>query len=341
MNYEMFTNEIKREVEDIVRKKLGEGTVSIQNIIKNNNVRMRAISIVRNSDKATPNIYLRGYYNECKNGRTIKSISEEIFDIYMAGSEGFISNIDLNDLNDFEKIKDKIFYKLINYDMNKEFLKNVPYIRFLDLAIVFFIMVSCGQDGQAIAGVKNNNLSDWEIGLTEIRNIAFNNTWKQFPPVIKKMEDIVSEMIIDSILDDSGYEDVDCDEDEDGGYISENTKYGEYTYEEVQDMVREEVGKIKLDEDMNMYVMTNSLRSNGAACITYPGVIREFAEKVQKDVYIIPSSVHEVILIPGTDWNRGEIDDLIHEVNKTQLDPVEILSNHVYVYRLDANRIEF
>lgn len=341
MNYEMFTKEIKKEVEELVKKKLGEGTVSIQNVTKNNNVRMRAISIVRNSDKATPNIYLRGYYNEHKRGRTIKSISKEIFDIYLAGATNFISDIDMKDFDDFSRIRNMIFYRLINYDMNKEMLKKVPHIKFLDLAIVFFIMVSCREEGQAIACIKNSNLSDWGISMTELRNVAFNNTWEKYPPVIKKMEDIVSEMIIDSILNDIDYEEDNCNEDNDGGCVSEDTGYGDYTYEEVQDMIREEVEKIKLDRDMDMYVMTNSLRTNGAACMTYPGVIREFAEKMGQDVYIIPSSIHEIILISGGEWDRDELNEMIHEVNGTQLDPVEILSDHVYIYRRDTNQIEY
>lgn len=341
MNYEKFTKEIKREVEGLVQKKLGEGTVSIQNVTKNNNVRKRAISIVRNRDKVTPNIYLSGYYNEHKNGRTIKSIGEEILEIYLAGSTTFISDIDMKDFNDFSKIRKMIFYRLVNYDMNKEMLKKMPHIKFLDLAIVFFIMVSCREEGQAAACIKNRNLSDWGISITELRNVAFNNTWEKYPPVIKRMEDIVSEMIIDSILNDTDYEEDSDDEKNNGECVKEETQYGDYTYKEVQDMIREEVEKIKLDRNMDMYVMTNSLRTNGAACMTYPGVIREFAEKIEQDVYIIPSSIHEIILISGVEWDRDEINEMIHEVNKTQLDPAEILSDHVYIYRRDTKQIEY
>jgi hypothetical protein len=340
MNYEMFTEEIKKEVEELVKKQLGEATVSIQNITQNNNIKMCAISIVRSGDKATPNIYLKEYYNEYKNGKNIKSISEEILDIYLSGSTNFINDINFNDLNDFAKVRNKIYYRLINYDMNKEMLKNIPHIKFLDMAIVFFIMVSCREEGQAIACIKNENLSEWEISMIELRNIAFNNTWRKYPPVIKKMEDIVSDMIIDSILDDDD-DSVGKDDRDTVDYVSEDTGYGEYSYEELQDMIREEVEKIKMDEDMEMYVMTNTLKSNGAACITYPGIIREFAEKMKKDIYIIPSSVHEVILIPGIDWEREEIDEIIREVNRTQLSPVEILSDHVYIYRRDKNQIEY
>lgn len=47
MNYEKFVKEVKRGVEDIVEKELGEGVVVVRNVLKNNNVRRKAISIVR------------------------------------------------------------------------------------------------------------------------------------------------------------------------------------------------------------------------------------------------------------------------------------------------------
>lgn len=62
MNYEKFVKEVKRGVEDIVEKELGEGVVVVRNVLKNNNVRRKAISIVRKEEVATPTIYLRNYF---------------------------------------------------------------------------------------------------------------------------------------------------------------------------------------------------------------------------------------------------------------------------------------
>ena len=56
MNYEKFVKEVKRGVEDIVEKELGEGVVVVRNVLKNNNVRRKAISIVRKEEVATPTI---------------------------------------------------------------------------------------------------------------------------------------------------------------------------------------------------------------------------------------------------------------------------------------------
>ena len=337
MNYECFIEKVKRGVEEITKRKLDDGVVVVREVLKNNNITMHAISIVREQEEATPTIYLERYYVDFKNGRTIKNICYEIFETYLHSIENFKLDIDIKDISVLEKIKHIIYYKVINYDMNKALLKDIPHFRFLDLAIVFYILVLKDDDGQATALIDNQHLAGWEITREELRDIAFENTWKKFPVVIRKMEDIVSEMILDDILGDEEWvpEDEDSYDDE---YISEDTQYGDYTYGELKEVVREEVEDLKV-EDVNMYVMTNSMKHNGATCITYPNAIRNFAEEHQCDVFIIPSSIHEVILIPDTICSIDTINELIKDVNRRQLDPVEVLSDHAYVYHLETGEI--
>ena len=89
MDYVTFIKEIKEKVEELVQENLEDCTVFVHDIIKNNNVRMRAISIERKNDRATPNIYLNDYYSQFKKGRNIDDISKEIFQ--RSKKESFIS----------------------------------------------------------------------------------------------------------------------------------------------------------------------------------------------------------------------------------------------------------
>lgn len=106
MNYEKFVKEVKRGVEDIVEKELGEGVVVVRNVLKNNNVRRKAISIVRKEEVATPTIYLRNYFVDFKHGRDMTNICTEIFNMYLYSMDSFNADIDLRDIADFEKSKD-------------------------------------------------------------------------------------------------------------------------------------------------------------------------------------------------------------------------------------------
>ena len=81
-----------------------------------------------------------------------------------------------------------------------------------------------------------------------------------------------------------------------------------------------------------MYVL-GATADNGAVYMTDLELLRGFCDKIESDVYIIPSSVHEVLLIPvdGTE-SESMLNEMIADVNKTELEPVEVLSNHAYYF---------
>ena len=73
----------------------------------------------------------------------------------------------------------------------------------------------------------------------------------------------------------------------------------------------------------------------------YDGLLRSFARKVGKSFYIIPSSIHEVILIPDTlDMDIRYMKAMVKEVNGTEVAPEEILSDFVFCFVFDTDRIE-
>lgn len=327
MKYEEFTQKVKEGVEKIIRDRIGEGVVVIRSVVKNNDVEMKAISITCKGEKATPTIYLDSYYREYTKGKNIDEISNEVFQMYVRGKDSL--EFDIEEFSEFEKIKGKIFYKLINYKMNQKILREIPHFKFLDLAMVFFIMVSCDEQGVASALIHDQHVCGWQITPGELKETACQNTWETYPAVIKRMEDVISEMIMIDIVG----------ENDDSDVIREDMQYGDFDYDEVESVIREEVENLKADKNMDMYVMTNSIRTNGAACIIYPEVLKQFAEENNSDIYIIPSSIHEVILIPGTEWPKEKLDRMIMEVNESELDPVEVLSDHVYIYRREDNEI--
>ena len=93
--------------------------------------------------------------------------------------------------------------------------------------------------------------------------------------------------------------------------------------------------------DIPMHVLSNRQKIHGAACMLYPGVLGAAAEKVRENLYILPSSIHEVILMPESVVDDVQyVKNMIHEVNTTQVEPEEILSDNLYLYQCQENRIE-
>ncbi|MCR5687508.1 MAG: DUF5688 family protein [Lachnospiraceae bacterium] len=95
------------------------------------------------------------------------------------------------------------------------------------------------------------------------------------------------------------------------------------------------------EDDLPMYVATNSKMTNGAAVLAMGDKLREFSKVLGGDYYIIPSSVHELILLKRTDEGMERIDSMIREVNATQLGPDDVLSDHAYLYSGDDEVLIF
>lgn len=94
------------------------------------------------------------------------------------------------------------------------------------------------------------------------------------------------------------------------------------------------------DNEVELYVLTNEAGINGASCILYEGVIEEFAKEMESDIYILPSSIHEVILLRDDGRSTSELKELVREANTTVVGIMDILSDTVYRYDRCKNAID-
>ncbi len=103
---------------------------------------------------------------------------------------------------------------------------------------------------------------------------------------------------------------------------------------ENMDEVLDGIFPAELFEDMiPMYVLTNEQKLFGAACILYQDQLKSFAEKKNTDLYVLPSSVHETILIPGIPkLNQEALLDIVSEINRSQVEEEEVLADSVFFY---------
>lgn len=91
----------------------------------------------------------------------------------------------------------------------------------------------------------------------------------------------------------------------------------------------------------DMYVLTNRQQVYGAACILYPGLLKEFSDAIGDSFYILPSSIHEVILLPAglASGDATELSRMVREINRTQVSREETLSDLVYSYSRASGKI--
>ena len=94
-------------------------------------------------------------------------------------------------VTDFSNIRDKIALKLIHYERNKILLKDVPHIRFLDLAIVFYCLISMDiTQGSATILIHHSHLKNWNMQTDDLFEIAKKNTQQILPEKLYDMNDV-------------------------------------------------------------------------------------------------------------------------------------------------------
>ena len=93
-------------------------------------------------------------------------------------------------------------------------------------------------------------------------------------------------------------------------------------------------------EAPQMYVMSNETKINGAAAMIFTEKLDEFAADRGANLFILPSSIHEILLIPDNgNMSVPELEMMVKEVNETQVAPDEVLSDNVYYYDKDAKNL--
>lgn len=104
--------------------------------------------------------------------------------------------------------------------------------------------------------------------------------------------------------------------------------------------MEEVVGElIQRQVDFPVWVLSNEKGINGAACLMYPGVLEQLEEKMQGSFYVLPSSIHELIVIPGNAGLAERLCEMVYCINRTQVPEEDILSDAIYYY--DAEEKDF
>lgn len=321
MKYQEFIELVTEDVKSQVEK----GTeVTLHQVVKNNGITLDAISILRENYGTAPNIYLNAYYEQYQNGRELESISSEIMMLYH--NIQVQTRIDLSRLEQFEGIRSNIIYRLVNYKKNKEILKDTPHIRFVDLAIIFYCLVDKDEEGIGSFRISNELAEKWNVSSQQLMKQAQRNMQKLFPAKLTTMEELLSGMLkADMNQMFENYEDI---------------LEPEQIREDTENIVSRILEDMRENRTVEMFVLTNHMGINGAGTILYPDILKNFAELCRSNLYLLPSSIHEFIIVPKYEFIRKEeLTQMVQEVNESQVAPEEILSDHVYEYCMEQDCI--
>ena len=298
MNFEEFTKEIEKEI----RKKTGLPT-TICNAMKNNEIKKAGIVIAEAGRDIAPVISLEAYYDAFNHGMEMESIIEDILD--MNETVKIDRDFKPASLFDYDSIKGRIIFCIINTQKNAELLKEIPHREIEDLSVVYKILLEKSETGDAMIRITDKFMEKWKVSEEELWERAEENTKQIFPAEFFTMTSALSELM--------GM----------GRNTTENLLTGE-----------------KIGTWDRMYVLSNKMRSEGAACLAYQGILETIAGILRRNYYILPSSIHEVIVLP----DRGElevegINEMVKDINECELDPEDVLSDHCYKYLAEERKL--
>ncbi len=299
MSYIDFCNKVEKAVSEVYGD---EARVYVTDVTKNNGLVLKGLVINKKDSRISPTIYLEQFYGMYEEGITFGEVISRIVKCDRAYS-GTTFNADC--FTDFDKVKERIIYKMVNLDMNRELLQNIPYITWNDLAIVFCFLVDGGGDSYATILIRNEHIAMWHTDAEELYKLASSNTPSLMIDEIDSMENVIGEILMRRYPDDG---------DEYAGLFGSGSPC--------------------------MYVLSNDRRIFGATCMLYSEHIRELADSFDSDLFILPSSIHEVIILPDIyDCDTDYMRNIVREINETQVDVEDRLSDNIYRFERDTNEI--
>lgn len=285
---EQFYNEFFKALENVMES---SGVRLEETEVPKNNRIVKGITAHFPDIEIAPTVYPDHYFGVWKNGYSMESIASSVKNELLANAPG-ISQVDIENMNQVEATT-HLRASIVNYENNKEWLKDIPHERLADLAV--FAKWDFGNSYTA----KVNDYLLGQIGLTkeEVLKLAKRNTGNSAE--LKSMNQVMIEIIKDNVDDESLAEDL--------------------------------AAGLK---DSPLYVLTTESGLDGASLIADKKVLAQVHEELGEDFYILPSSIHELILVGKSEvgGDVGSLREMVRNVNEQEVSIEERLSDNVYEF---------
>lgn len=272
-----------------------EHDVQFKEVRKNNGLLVKCIVIYESGAKAHPSIPIDSFLDEYASGEiNIYGVAAKVVDAYKnAVKEDMIP--DASCFFDKKYILERVVYQVINAEKNVEQLNYLPHKKFLDLAVVYRVNVSEDEFGVSSFLVKHVLCEHCNISEDELDFAARRNTEaKDF--YVRTM----------------------------GAVLAEIMDVPEETIKELTEAIC---------DDVSMWVMSSSSKCNGACIMLYNEYFDNLAQRLESDLYVMPSSIHEVIAVPAKIVEVCDLKNMVSEINISEVCEEDILSDNVYIYR--------
>ena len=205
----------------------------------------------------------------------------------------------------YEEAKKQIFTQLVGKEQYQQMLAEVPHREIEDMAVIYRGLISV-EEGQIVSfPVTDQIFSFYGISPEQFHEDAVRNTQRIFPAVLQPLMAALEELAGIS---------------EDPAGLSQPEK-----------------GEIHA-----VQVLRNNYGLYGASAVLNPEVMERCGREIGENFYLLPSSIHEMLLIPESQaLDRRELQDIVKSVNRSEaILPKDILTDSVYHYDVAARTFE-
>lgn len=295
-----FMNQVKNQIKKYLPKYFEDAEVGIEERIKNNDCIKQGLMVYRKGESITPKIYLEGYEKRYENGEPLESLLREIADLRVLLDQGDKSII--LDLMDYASLKKNLVFSMCDPEMNQRQFKYYVHTRHGRYAAMYRLFLEQNENGTTSMLITENHLKMWEITEEQL----YEDTMRA-----ENMRGFELKCVRELLCEQQRTDDNTCVP------IKADNLF--------------EVSGMKMQD--NMYVLSNHTGNYGAGAIMHTEILEKIGNILKSDFFILPSSIHELIVT--TDFgifSQQELEEMVAEINTTQVEPEEIFSNHVSFY---------
>ena len=295
MNRKEFYEYVKDNVKAYLPKSYEEGEIKLQEVEKNNGLKLTGITIPNGDQRIVPTIYLDSLYQEYINGKDVDSCVGDVADMRIE-AQGKAEFLDMGvpDIFDYEKMKDKLKMRICDKEWNTDRLADKVVTEHGDFAAYYAVNLEENGEGISSIPVTVSLMNEWGVSVEQIQADAMMAD-RNRGVVLMNMNEIIKSMI-----------------------------FGE----EPENLLNEKLDIETMREPM--FCLTNAQKMNGASLLLQEDIRKQIGECLGSDYFVLPSSIHEVLILPDNGlFEVPELNAMVKEVNETQVERQEQLSDKV------------
>ena len=307
LNFKEFQEYIKSNVKDYLPESYKDADIQFTDVVKNNDVHLTGVLIKKENETLTPNIYINELYEKYSSGMNLDEIVGDIADLRIEHDPPEEAQSIGSIFTNYEMVKQRLEIHLCDMELNRDKLKNQVYTEQGDFAATYHIKI--GGDGmlRGSATVTPNLLKSWGITEEQLREDSLRAEHSK-GAVFTDIEELVAEKTF--------------------GLKSTN-------------LLDKQNDIIDNGDGFSLYCLTCEDYRYGASMILREDVMDKVSKLMGGDFYILPSSIHETLIVPTTtQMTLEDMSIMVQDVNKEAVEPEDKLSDKVQFYDSKAMVIE-